>query len=76
MRASLAASSAGVRGASAARSSSASEPAGYHVRGDRIAPLAGLLILTAALGASLGLMLGTLVPVTCLPCCSRSSSPR
>jgi ABC-2 type transport system permease protein len=29
--------------------------AGYHVRGDRIAPLAGLLILTAALGASLGL---------------------
>ena len=41
--------------------------AGYHVRGDRIAPLAGLLILTAALGGSLGLMLGTLVPVTRLP---------
>ena len=40
---------------------------GYHVRGDRIAPLAGLLILTAALDASLGLMLGTLVPITRLP---------
>lgn len=40
---------------------------GYHVRGDRIGALVGLLALTASLGAALGLVLGTLVPITRLP---------
>jgi ABC-2 type transport system permease protein len=39
----------------------------YHVRGDRIGALAGLMVLTASLGAALGLLLGTMVPITRLP---------
>lgn len=40
---------------------------GYEVRTDVVGPLIGFLVLTAMLGASLGLLLGTLVPLTRLP---------
>jgi ABC-2 type transport system permease protein len=37
---------------------------GYQVRTDQLGVLAGLMVLTALLGGSIGLLLGTVVPIT------------
>jgi ABC-2 type transport system permease protein len=40
---------------------------GYQVRTDQLAVLAGLMVLTALLGASIGLLLGVVMPIAKLP---------